>query len=222
MLSQRIYYYMYQIVLTENRVKIKVLYSYIRKRDGLFRFNKIKETESLMPKETIYRGKELVKVKYEVLLVKQHEEGEENVVVKDKYGRETKIKTDDGDWTVLGVCDYFIDEQFKVSGANRKLTAEEILNHILLNNNSDTNMKQVVILNNKVVIEGFNIYMVICKNIAQAIRLYNILRTHCYDNNIGSIVFFGTVPKENKKTWYKKLHERTGVGYNRLYRTSSR
>lgn len=213
---------MYQIVLTENRIKIKVLHTYSREHDAIYRFTKIKTTEVFMPKETVYKDKKLVDVEYEVLLLKKFEEGDQNVSIKDKYGRNIQVETDDGEWTVLDKSDYNIEEQFNVTGANRKLNGKEILDHVLLNNVTDSNPKQVVVLNNKVVIEGLNIFMVTCKNVHEATRLYNKLRVHCYDNNVGHVVFFGTVPKQNKKLWYKKIHERTGTSYNRLYRTSSR
>jgi hypothetical protein len=213
---------MYQIVLTENKTKIKVLHTYSREHDALYRFNKIESSEIFMSKQTVYKDKKLIDVSYEVLLLKQFEEGDQNVLIKDNYGRSVQIQTDDGDWTVIGKIDYDIEEQFNVTGANRKLNGKEILDHVLLNNIADNNPKQVVILNNKVVIEGLNIFMVTCKNVTEATRLYNKLRVHCYDNNIGRVVFFGTVPKPNKKLWYKKIHERTGVSYNRLYRSSSR
>jgi hypothetical protein len=74
----------------------------------------------------------------------------------------------------------------------------------------------------KIVVEGLNLYLVTCKDIEETIRLYNKIRTYCYDNKIGDIIFFGSIPKENRKTWYKKIHERTGVDYNRLYRSNSR
>ena len=208
---------MYQIVLTENKVKLKVLHTYSRRRDGLFRFERIESSEIFMPKESVYKDKKLVDVRYEVLLLKQFDAS-----IQDIYGRNVQIQTDDGEWTVIGKTDYDIEEQFNVTGANRKLNGKEILDHVLLNKVADSNPKQVVILNNKVVIEGLNLFMVTCKNVREATRLYNKLRIHCYDNSVGHVVFFGTVPKTNKKLWYKKIHDRTGTSYNRLYRSSSR
>jgi hypothetical protein len=213
---------MYQIVLTENKIKIKVLHTYSREHDALYRFDKIESSNVFMPKQTVYKDKTLIDVSYEVLLLKEYEEGDQNVSIKDIYGRKIQIQTDDGDWTVMGKIAYDIEEQFNVTGANRKLNGKEILDHVLLNNVTDKNPKQVVILNNKVVIEGLNIFMVTCKNVHEATRLYNKLRVHCYDNGVGHVVFFGSVPKPNKKLWYKKIHDRTGTSYNRLYRSSSR
>ena len=213
---------MYQIVLMENRVKVKVLHTYSRERDAMYRFNKIESDNVFMSKKTVYKEKVLVDVSYEVLLLKTYVDGDKNVSIKNKFGRVIQIKTDDGDWVVMGKTDYDIEEVFNVTGANRKLNGSEILEHVLLNNVKESNMKQVVILNNKVVVEGLNIFMVTCKNVHEATRLYNKLRVHCFDENVGHVVFFGTVPKENKKSWYKKIHNRTGTSYNRLYRSSSR
>lgn len=204
---------MYKIVLTENKVKIKTLHTYIRERDAKYRFNLINSEVGFLPKKTVYRDKKLIDVKYEVLMIKKNE---------GDYIDPNGPKLDDSDWVIVDKCDYVIEEQYNVTGANRKLVAEEILNHVLLNNTNESGIKQVVILNNKIVIEGLGIYMITCKNISEANRLYNKFRLHCFDEDVPNIIFFGTVHKENKSEWYKKIHKRTGTSYNRLYRSSSR
>ncbi len=204
---------MYEIVLTENRVKVKTLHKYIRERDAKYRFNLLNSEVGFIPKKTVYRDKKLIDVKYEVLMIKKNEGNETN---SDGH------KLDDDEWVIIDKCDYIIEEQYNVTGANRKLEGEEILNHVLLNNTNESGLKQVVILNNKIVIEGLGIYMITCKNVSEANRLYNKFRVYCFDKEISNIVFFGTVHKENKSTWYKKIHKRTGTNYNRLYRSTSR
>ena len=77
-------------------------------------------------------------------------------------------------------------------------------------------------LNNKLVIEGDNLHMVTCKNVAECVRLYNTIRIYSFDNKVSNILFFGVIQKVDKKVWYKKIHDITGVNYNRLYRKSSR
>ncbi len=129
---------------------------------------------------------------------------------------------EDPEWVVLGRSEYTIEEQFSVTGANRKLDLNEIIKYVLLPKISDKNPKQVLMLNNKLLIEGITLNLVTCKNVEETIRLYNKLRTYCYENKISNLIFFGSVPKIDKKVWYKKIHETTGIGYNRLYRKSSR
>jgi hypothetical protein len=213
---------MYQIVLTENRKKLKVLYNYTREHDAIYRFERIKSEKVVFPKKHVYREKRLTEVDYEVLLLKRRQDGDEDRQVRNKYGKLVDENVDDKEWVIVDKLNYNIEEQFNVTGANRKLTAKEVIDHVLKLNLKENNPKQVVIINNKVVIEGLTLFMVTCKNVDEAVRLYNYMRTYCFDKNIGSVIFFGSVEKKARKVWYKKIHERTGVTYNRLYRKSSR
>lgn len=213
---------MYQIVLTENRKKIKVLYTYSRESDVNYRFEKLKSQVIFFPKTKIYRDKKLVDVNYEIILLKKRTEEDTNRIIKNELGKFVEETVDDSEWVIIDVSPYLIEETFNISGANRKLTAKEIVDYVVLPNKQKKAPKQVLMLNNKIVVEGMELYLATCKDIDETIRLYNKIRTYCYDNKIGDIIFFGSVPKENRKTWYKKIHERTGIGYNRLYRSNSR
>jgi hypothetical protein len=213
---------MYQIVLVENKKKIKVLHSYSREHDANYRFEKLKSQEVIFPKIKVYKDKKLVDVVYEILLLKKREEGDVNRIVKNELGKFVEETVDDEEWVIIDVSDYQIEENFNVSDANRKLTAKEIIEHVVISNKQKKAPKQVLMLNNKIVIEGLDLYMVTCKNIDETIRLYNKIRTYCFDSKIGDIIFFGSIPKENRKVWYKKIHDRTGITYNRLYRSNSR
>lgn len=213
---------MYQIVLTENRKKIKVLYNYTREYDANYRFDRLKAEEVHFPKKQVYRDKQLTKVFYEILLLKRRQDGDENRQIRTGLGKLVEETVDDEDWVIVDKIDYQIEEQFNVTSANRKLSANEIINHVLKLNLEENNPKQLVLLNNKLVIEGLSLHMVTCKDVDESIRLYNYIRNYCDENGIGNILFFGTVDKTDKKGWYKKIHDRTGVSYNRLYRKSSR
>jgi len=216
---------MYQIILIENSKKIKVLYTYSREYDALYRLTNLGNKKIFFPKKQVYKNKILTKVIYHVLLIKKRTEKDKSVTVRDNYGKLLESFMGDPNWVVLGKIDYNIEEQFNVTGANRKLNALEIINNVLMPNLSDKNPKQVVILNNKLIIEGITLNMVTCKDITEARRLYNKLRTYCFEEKTippNNIIFFGTVPKKNKRLWYKKITTLTGVSHNRLYRTSSR
>lgn len=213
---------MYQIVLTENRKKIKTLYSYTRESDVNYRFEKLKSQDIFFPKTKIYRDKKLVDVNYEILLLKKKDENDVNRVIKNELGKFVEEVLDDDDWVIIETSYYPVEETFNVSGANRKLTAKEIVDHVVMANKQKKSPKQLLMLNNKIVIEGLDLFIITCKDIDETIRFYNKIRTYCFDNKISDIIFFGLIPKENRKVWYKKIHERTGIGYNRLYRSNSR
>jgi len=213
---------MYQIVLTENRKKIKVLYTYSREHDVKYRFEKLKSQEIFFPKTKTYKDKKLVDVNYEMLLIKKRDEGDENRIIKNELGKFVEETVDDNEWVIIDVAPYPMEENFNVSGANRKLNAKEIVEYVVLPNKQKKNPKQVLMLNNKIVVESSELYLITCKNIDETIRLYNKIRTYCFDNKITDIIFFGSISKIDRKPWYKKIHDRTGVGYNRLYRSNSR
>jgi len=213
---------MYQIVLTENRKKIKTLYTYTRESDVNYRFEKLKSQDIFFPKTKIYRDKKLVDVNYEILLLKKRDENDSNRIIKNELGKFVEEVLDDNDWVIIQNSSYPMEETFNVSGANRKLTAKEIIDHVVTTNKQKKAPKQILMLNNKIVIEGLDLFIVTCKDIDETIRLYNKVRTYCYDSKITDIIFFGSIPKDNRKVWYKKIHERTGIGYNRLYRSNSR
>jgi hypothetical protein len=213
---------MYQIVLTENNKKIKTLYEYNREHDALYRFTNISKKVVHFPKKQVYKQKILTEIQYHILLLKKREEGDKSIIVRDKYGKLLESFMEDPKWVVLGRNDYEVEEQFSVTDANRKLNLQEITKYVLLPKISEKNPKQVLMLNNKIIIEGIKLNMVTCKDIDETVRLYNKLRLYCFDNKIQNVIFFGSIPKTDKSVWYKKLHELTGVGYNRLYRKSSR
>jgi len=213
---------MYQIILTENNKRVKTLYTYTREHDALYRFTNIAKKQVSFPKKQVYKNKVLTEVFYHVFLLKKREEGDKSIIVRDKYGKLLESFMDDPDWVVLGRSDYSLEEQFSVTGANRKLNLNEIIRYVLLPKISDNNPKQIIMINNKIVVEGITLNLITCKDIPETIRLYNKLRTYCFDNKTQNVVFFGSVPKEQKRVWYKKIHESTGIDYNRLYRKSSR
>lgn len=198
------------------------MYSYTREHDALYRFTNISKKTVHLQKKQVYKNKKLTDIFYHILLLKKRVEGDKSIVVRDRYGKLLESFMEDPHWVVLGRSEYNIEEQFSVTGANRKLNLMEIIKYVLLPKLSADNPKQIVMLNNKIVIEGININMVTCKDINETIRLYNEIRVYCFENKVQNVIFFGSVPKEGKRVWYKKLHEATGTDYNRLYRKGSR
>lgn len=213
---------MYQIILTENDKKVKTLYTYTREYDALYRFTNINSKQVHFPKKQVYKNKILTEVTHHVLLLKKRNDGDKSIIIRDKYGKLLESYTEDPDWVVLGRSEYQIEEQFSVTGANRKLNLNEIISYVLLSKLNDKNPKQILLLHNKVIIEGITLNMITCKDEEESVRLYNKLRVYSFDNKVKHLIFFGSIPKTDRKVWYKKIHGYTGVGYNRLYRKSSR
>jgi hypothetical protein len=213
---------MYQIVLTENKIKVKVLHTYSREYDANYRFEKLKSQDTFFPKTKVYKDKKLIGVVYEILLIKKRDDSDINRVIKNDLGKFVEETLDDDEWVIVDSSPFKMEENFNVSGANRKLTAKEILEYVVMSNKQKKTPKQILMLNNKIVIEGLDLHLVTCKDVDETVRFYNKLRTFCVDNKISDIIFFGSILKQDRKVWYKKIHDRTGINYNRLYRSNSR
>lgn len=213
---------MYEIILTENDKKLKTLYQYGREHDALYRFTNLGKKKIFFPKKKVYKDKVLVDVVYNIVLLKKRSDGDKSIIIRDRYGKLLESFMEDPEWIVMGRSEYDIEELFFVTGANRKLNLNEILKYVLLPKISEKNPKQILILNNKIIIEGITLNMITCKNIDEAIRLYNNIRVYCFDNKTNNVVFFGSIPKDSRKVWYKNIHKLTDISYNRLYRKSSR
>jgi len=213
---------MFQIVLLENNKKIKVLHTYSRIYDANYRFNLLGHRKVSMPKKYIYKDKKLTETNYRILLLKKREENEKSITIRDDYGKILHDLMDDPNWVILSELNYQVDEQFSVTGANRKLNGDEIIKYVVLPKLSESNTKQILMLHNRVIVEGDSLNMITCKSDDESIRLYNFIRVYCFENKIKNIVFFGSIPKEDKNIWYKKIHKLTGISYNRLYRRMTR
>jgi hypothetical protein len=213
---------MFQIVLLENNKKIKVLHTYSRLYDANYRFNLLARKSTSMPKKIMYKDKTLTQVNYRILLMKHREKDEKSITIRDEYGKVLDDLMSDGEWIILSESIYNVEEQFNVTGANRKLTSDEIIKYVILPKLSESNTKQVLILNNRLIVEGDLFNLITCKSNDEAIRLYNIIRIYCFDNKVKNIMFFGSVQNVDKRSWYKKIHNLTGISYNRLYRKITR
>jgi hypothetical protein len=215
---------MFQLILVENKKKIKTLYKSDSFDEIDRKFKKVKSEPIVFPKNFIYKSdkKILVPTIYEVLLLKSKNSDVDDKKVKKRMVLVGDIVGDDPEWDIVDKSVVFFEEIFAVTGANRKLTAMEIIENVMLSTQKVVETKQIFMIHNKIVIEGLSLHMVMCKNEYDAKRLYGFMRNYCHDNKIKYIGFFGVMSRPSRKFWYKKLHKITGIGYNRLYRKTSR
>ena len=86
------------------------------------------------------------------------------------------------------------------------------------------NVLQIFLYNNKVIFKYDNstIEFVICKNVSDAIRMYNLLQTK-YEK-ARNIIFCGMATKKTEKTAYivSLLKEKTGWDMQKIYRKTTR
>jgi hypothetical protein len=136
------------------------------------------DNKILFKKEFInYNG--IIPVTYKIYAVKDYEESDKPRLIRNRYGKLIVEKPLYGIWTVLHEFDFDIEEKFWVFGYNPKKerkTIVDIIGLIMVGMNDPKKTKQVVVVNNKLLIHVEDQFdMVICKCKRDAQRLHHAL-----------------------------------------------
>jgi len=212
----------YRIIITANNKKKKI----VQKSNDLNTIKKkyftIKDKNKVLyPKQTSAYLK-TKPVKYEIILMKKWEEGDNPFVGRDMLGRTIEINDTKKKWSILYKDDYAYEETFTVFGYKKRLNCIEIIKLILMKKNKTILIKQVNYIENKLLIHQDNEFdVVLCKCPTDSKRLYEILREFAEKNKIKHIMFTGSVELGKTET-YKMIVEKTGWKRNKVYRTVTR
>jgi hypothetical protein len=99
-----------------------------------------------------------------------------------------------------------------------------IYENLVSNNTSKTNLKQVLIYQNKLLISTtFELNMVLCKNMSDCIRLYNELEKEATNKKAKYVYFCGDVYHSLlRKSWFNRMKNLTNWNDLKLRRKSLR
>lgn len=218
---------MYRVILLKNGEYKKTLHRCRTRETSFINYRRmIEENESVMfPKQHInYNG--IIPVKYQIMVVKDTEEGDEFRLRRDSLGRTYREEPLFGIWTVLDHHKYEIEETFWLYGKDPKgdrITIHDFLKPLMKHAYKKNMTKQLIVVHNKLVLYNEDQFeMVVCKNKLDAQRLHHTLHKACKKNRIKSIVFMGTASKATIPIMYEIIHEHTGWPYTKIYRTSTR
>lgn len=205
----------HRVVLTKDD-KIEKHFTIVRTRLAGFNFfNKEMERNKkiLFPKEVTYNDRDFTPTIFKLCVITN---------IKPEDNLEYKILEDE--WYVLKEMDYKVEEQFKIPTLNNKYnTTKEIINILLKDNHIRGNIKQVVVVQNKMVIYNENTFhVVLCKNIDEAQRLHHTLHRALTKEGVEGVMFMGTAEKGYKTKMYQMIMERTGWDYVKTKRPSTR
>ncbi len=214
----------YRILIAKDNKKKKILYNGKQLHNAKSKFFSIVDKNIvLFPKEHI-SYKKTKPVKYEILLLKEKEEGDLQYTDRDELGRTLPLTTKTDKWTIVEKRPYQFEERFSVFGQPKRMEMKTILKKIFLPGIKTKGMvKQVNYIYNKVMIWYDGEFDIItCKCTKDAKRFHNILRDFCSNQNIHNVMFSGHVPKRNRTKMFKTIVEKTGWKIEKLYRTSTR
>lgn len=212
----------YKIIITTNGKKKRIVeksnnISTIKKKYySLLDRNKVlfpKQTSSYLKTKPVY---------YEIILMKQWEEDDLPFIDRDDIGRTIEIEDINKKWTIIQKNEYHYEEKFTVFNSPKRLTAIEIIKHLLMKPQKTPLLKQVNFVENKLLIHQNNDFdIVLCKCPLDSQKLYDTLKEFVDGNNIKHIIFTGSINR-NKKETYKMIVKKTGWSKDKVYRRVTR
>lgn len=220
----------YQIIVTCNNKQVECLGQYTTEGNAYRKFTElIRESQSVVFPKEYKNDKEIESVKYELMIIKKKDESDpDSILWRDELGNYITLMTNNDNWIVLNRGLYYKEETFWVYGFHpltQRKTVSFIIENIIIPKASDkTTFLNVYIFKNKLLLETFNsLDMVICKNIHDAIRLYNFLNNWCDDHKIKFILFSGDggCSARRKKECYQKIMNLTNWPYMKIARNKT-
>jgi hypothetical protein len=216
----------YRILLLKNGKKKKTLFKHTHKRKSERKFRRfLKENQDVkFPRKHLTKDN-ISKVTYEIVLVKEYEDGDEAKLFPNRVGRLAPPNFIDGDWIILETAFYEIEETFYVFGYDSKSDRKDIEFIVGLMVKSIAHekvTKTIVVLNNKLIIYNeYQFDIVICKCKQDAERLYDALLGVAKDNKLRRVLFMGKVSETTKSELYEMMMEHTGWDYRKVTRLST-
>ena len=216
----------YRIVKTNNKNKVKLVLEAASFDSILTEYRHMLTNNKVdLPKKYINKG-EIKPLETELLLLKERVSTDTNRIIRDKMGRTIEERSDSDKWVILDSNIYYEEESFYVFGYDSKLnrfTVRDIIKKILMNGiKSKTATKQIIMVNNKLIIRGDDMDIIICKCKDDCVRLYHKLKDISLNSNINRLIFMGHVSKTMKKELYVAILIKTGWNKDKLWRTSTR
>lgn len=156
------------------------------------------------------------KAKYEIIVVSKIYDDEESNVshFRDENGKFVEYSIKDADYKIIARDDWYIEETFNVYGyhpfKDRK-NFDFILNEIVLKKGEYDDIKQIIILNNRLIVyTDSDMDIVTCKTSKEAERLHDVLQKTC--EGMDNLVFMGKLRKRSPRgAWIlDEMEKKTG------------
>lgn len=191
-----------------------------------------KNAQVAFPKRFVncYRkNKNIFELKSEYVILKKNleDDGTPKVTqLRNEYGKLVDNKTTSSKWYVYDKFPCLTEETFWVYGYNPRSDRKEfnwIFDNFITNKLDEVDMVIVYIYNNKVIFkydEDFN--FVICKNISDAIRMYNIIEERTKKNKKVFMTGSAYGDGERGKATIQMIAEKTGWSYSKIWDVTTR
>ena len=182
----------------------------------------------IFPRKVINAGK-LKDSRDEYLLLQKNRYGDLKAgQLRNEFGKVVEQQTNSNVWEVYDKCDRLVEETFWVYGkcpkTERKTFQWVYENKLIGNLINPYDIERVILYKNKIIIKHDELPMdfVICKNISDGIRFYNLLEEWCKKNK--QIFFLGCYNKvsDKRRQLEAELIELTGWDKRKIQCPSTR
>ena len=220
----------FKIVAVLNGKQKGFIGNYTSVEDAYAKLNDLKEDNKqvIFARQVINAGK-LKESRDEYLLLKKNRDGSlSNSQLRNEYGKLVEHTTNSKVWVVYDKCERLVEEEFWVYGhcpKTERKTFKWVYDNLLMANLDEPHVvERIILYKNKIVIKHDEkpIDFVICKNISDAIRFYNLLEEWCKKNR--QIFFLGSYTRisDKRRELEKELVELTGWDKRKLQYPSTR
>lgn len=196
-------------------------------------YNKLKELKKLnesvvFPRKVINAGK-LKDSRDEYLILQKNRYGDlKPGQLRNEFGKVVEQRTNSNVWEIYDKCDRLVEETFWVYGkcpkTDRKTFQWFYENKLIGNLINSYDIERIILYKNKIIVkhDELPIDFVICKNISDAIRFYNLLEEWCKKNK--QIFFLGCYNKvsDKRRQLEAELIELTGWDKRKIQCPSTR
>jgi len=203
----------YIIVLFKNKVKKKIINKFkTNKRAVDYYESLINESNNTKFYKKYENG---VESNYELALL-QLGSSNDNMYMKDEFGRQIKIELEDSDYIITKISRYYPEEYILDYEKKKKLSLNDFIKKHLTGG-----YKMVSKLNNKIIVqEDENFKLFTLKNIYDSDRFVDSLSEVLMKENKGNVLLVKDVSTAQRKYLYNILVEK-GFPKNYLFRHST-
>jgi hypothetical protein len=220
----------FKIVATLNGKQKEFIGNYSTSEEA---YVKLKELQKLnddviFPRKVINAGK-LKESRDEYLILQKNRHGDlKPGQLRNEFGKVVEQQTNSSVWEVYDKCERLVEETFWVYGkcpkTDRKTFKWIYENKLIANLINSYDIERVILFKNKLIIKHDELPMdiIICKNMSDGIRLYNLLEEWCKKNK--QIFFLGNYNKvsDKRRQLEAELIELTGWDKRKIQCPSTR
>lgn len=220
----------FKIVATLNGKQKEFIGKYSTSEEA---YNKLKELQKLnddviFPRKVINAGK-LKESRDEYLILQKNRHGDlKPGQLRNEFGKVVEQQTNSSVWEIYDKCERLVEETFWVYGkcpkTDRKTFKWIYENKFIANLINSYDIERVILFKNKLIIKHDELPMdiIICKNMSDGIRLYNLLEEWCKKNK--QIFFLGNYNKvsDKRRQLEAELVELTGWDKRKIQCPSTR